>query len=67
MKVTKDTIIGDIVKLGDEAVEILLSIGMHCLGCPMSKRETIEEACQVHDVDVDEIIIRLNECVSPKI
>ena len=67
MKITKDTIIGDIVELGDEAVEVLLSIGMHCMGCPAAKSETIGEACEVHDADIDEVLKQLNGCVSSKI
>ncbi|MCR4647408.1 MAG: DUF1858 domain-containing protein [Oscillospiraceae bacterium] len=62
MVVTKDTVIGDIL---DENLEIaapyFLGIGMHCLGCPASRGETIEEACAVHGVDPDELIAKLNE------
>ena len=62
MVVSKDTIIGDIL---DENLEIaapfFLGIGMHCLGCPASRGETIEEACAVHGVDPDELIAKLNE------
>ena len=43
-----------------EKAEILLSIGMHCLGCPASQAETIEEACDVHGVNVDELLEKLN-------
>ena len=66
MTITKDTIIGDLLELGDEAVEILLSIGMHCLGCPSAQSETIGEACEAHEADVDEILAQLNACVSAK-
>ncbi|MDE5563644.1 MAG: DUF1858 domain-containing protein [Oscillospiraceae bacterium] len=62
MVVTKQTIIGDIL---DENLEIaapfFLGIGMHCLGCPSSRGETIEEACMVHGVDADELVAKLNE------
>ena len=62
MVVSKDTIIGDIL---DENLEIaapfFLGIGMHCLGCPASRGETIEEACAVHGVDPDELVAKLNE------
>ncbi|MBP0973706.1 MAG: DUF1858 domain-containing protein [Oscillospiraceae bacterium] len=62
MVVSKDTVIGDIL---DENLEIaapfFLGIGMHCLGCPASRGETIEEACAVHGVDPDELIAKLNE------
>ncbi len=62
MVVARDTVIGDIL---DENLEIaapfFLGIGMHCLGCPASRGETIEEACAVHGVDPDELIAKLNE------
>ena len=44
-----------------EKAEILLQAGMHCLGCPASQEETIEEACQVHGIDVEELVKKLNE------
>ena len=62
MVVSKDTVIGEIL---DENLEIaapfFLGIGMHCLGCPASRGETIEEACAVHGVDSDELVAKLNE------
>ena len=60
MKFNKDTKIGEIMEVAPEKAEILLSIGMHCLGCPASQAETIEEACDVHGVNVDELIEKLN-------
>ena len=56
----KDTKIGEIMEVAPEKAEILLSIGMHCLGCPASQAETIEEACDVHGVNVDELLEKLN-------
>ena len=50
-KITKDTIIGSILDIAPETAPIFLSIGMHCLGCPSSRGETVEEACMVHGVD----------------
>ncbi len=58
--ITKDTIIGDILRINPSAARILLEIGMHCLGCPASRGETLEQACQVHGVDADEILDRIN-------
>jgi hybrid cluster-associated redox disulfide protein len=58
--ITKDTIIGDILRINPAAAKILLEIGMHCLGCPASRAETLEQACQVHGVDTDEILDRIN-------
>jgi hybrid cluster-associated redox disulfide protein len=58
--ITKDTIIGDILKINPSAARILLRIGMHCLGCPASRGETLEQACQVHGVDTDEVLEQIN-------
>ena len=60
MKFNKDTKIGEIMEVAPEKAEIFLSIGMHCLGCPASQAETIEEACDVHGVNVDELLEKLN-------
>lgn len=59
-QITKDTIIGDILDIAPETAPIFLSIGMHCLGCPSSRGETVEEACMVHGVDVNELLEKLN-------
>ena len=59
-QITKDTIIGDILDIAPETAPIFLSIGMHCLGCPSSRGETVEQACMVHGVDVDEVLARIN-------
>lgn len=61
MKIEKDTKIGDIVEKAPEKVEILLDAGMHCLGCPASQAETLEEACLVHGIEVEELIEKLNQ------
>lgn len=58
--IEKTTKIGDLLKEAPEKADILLEAGMHCLGCPASQEETIEEACMVHGIDVDEIIKKLN-------
>ena len=62
--ITKDTIVGDILDIDETTVPIFLEIGMHCLGCPASRGETLEQACMVHGVDVDEIIEKLNAHIS---
>lgn len=62
-QITKDTIIGDILDIAPETAPIFLSIGMHCLGCPSSRGETVEEACMVHGVDVDELLTKINASV----
>ena len=58
--VTKDTLIGEIVVQYPEAAEILLSIGMHCLGCPASRMESLQDACAVHGVDAQRVIDAIN-------
>lgn len=60
MKFDKDTTIGEILEKAPDKAEILLEIGMHCLGCPASQMETLEEACDVHGIDVEEVITKLN-------
>ena len=61
MKIEKDTKIGEIVEKAPEKVETLLDAGMHCLGCPASQAETLEEACLVHGIEVEELIEKLNQ------
>ena len=63
VQITKDTIIGDILDIAPETAPLFLSIGMHCLGCPSSRGETVEEACMVHGVDVDELLAKINSSV----
>ena len=59
-KITKDTILGDILDIAPQTATIFLSIGMHCLGCPSSRGETVEQACMVHGVDVNALLEQLN-------
>lgn len=58
--VTKETLIGEIVRNYPEAVEVLLSIGMHCLGCPASQSESLEEACMVHNIPAEDVVKAIN-------
>jgi hybrid cluster-associated redox disulfide protein len=60
MEITKDMIIGELLTVKPEAAEVLLSMGMHCLGCPSARGETIGQACEVHGVDVEEILAQIN-------
>ena len=60
MEITKDTLIGDLLAAAPEKADILLEAGMHCLSCPASQMETLEEACEVHGIDVNEIIEKIN-------
>lgn len=61
MKFSKDTTIGEILNVAPEKAEILLNAGMHCLGCPASQGESIEEACMVHGINVEELLEKLNK------
>ena len=60
MKFNKDTKIGELLEVAPEKAEILLNVGMHCIGCPASQMETIEEACDVHGIDVEDVLEKLN-------
>ena len=60
MKIEKDMTIGELLENAPEKADILLEAGMHCLGCPASQAETIEEACMVHGIDVEEVLQKLN-------
>ena len=60
MKITKDMIVGDVLDMDNGAAEYFLEIGMHCLGCPASRGESIEQACSVHGADADALVEKLN-------
>lgn len=60
MKFEKDTLIGEILNQAPDKSEILLEMGMHCLSCPASLSESLEEACEVHGIDVEEVLEKLN-------
>ena len=66
VQITKDTVIADLLKtdIAEDAVPVLQSIGMHCLGCVMASSETIAEACQAHDVDPEVLVSKLLALVS---
>ena len=65
-KITKDTIIGDILDMDQTTAPFFFEMGMHCLGCPASRGETLEQACQVHGVDADEMVKKLNAHIENK-
>lgn len=65
-QVTKDTIIGDILDMDSSVAPFFLNMGMHCLGCPSARGETLEQACMVHGVNVDELVTSINEHMSAK-
>ena len=64
MTITKDTIIGDILTIAPQTAPLFLGIGMHCLGCPSSRGETVEQACMAHGVDWDALLAKVNEMIA---
>ena len=64
MTITKDTIIGDILNIAPQTAPLFLSIGMHCLGCPASRGETVEQACMVHGVDCEDLLAKVNALIA---
>ena len=63
-KVTKDTMIGELLQIDEGVAPILLNIGMHCLGCPASQMETIEEAAMVHGIDGTLLVEKINAAMA---
>ena len=61
MQVTKESLIGDVLDAHPDTAQFFFEIGMHCLGCPSARGESIGEACQVHGVDPDELVKKLND------
>ena len=64
--ITKDMTIGDILDADRETIPFFLEMGMHCLGCPASRGESIEEACAVHGTDADELVAKINAYLAHK-
>ena len=64
MKVDKNMTIGQLLTENELVAPILMRAGMHCLGCPSSQMETLEEACMVHGLDVDVLVSQLNEVLA---
>ena len=60
MEVNEKTLIGEIVRNYPEAIDVLMSIGMHCLGCPASQMESLEDACAVHGIDPAPVVEAIN-------
>ena len=65
-KVTKDMIIMDVLSMNPDTAQFFFEIGMHCLGCPASRGESIEDACAVHGTDADELIEKINAYLAAK-
>ncbi|MBR3679146.1 MAG: DUF1858 domain-containing protein [Oscillospiraceae bacterium] len=60
MEITKDMMIGDILDADSTTAPYFLEMGMHCLGCPSARSESLADACAVHGVDADELVAKLN-------
>ncbi len=60
MAITKEMLLGEILRTKPEAAEVLMQMGMHCLGCPSSQMESLADACMVHGLNADELLKKLN-------
>lgn len=60
MAITKEMLLGEILRTKPEAAEVLMQMGIHCLGCPSSQMESLADACMVHGLDADELLKKLN-------
>lgn len=60
MTITRDMLIGDLLRVKPEAAPILMGFGMGCLGCPSSQMESLEQAAAVHGIDVEQLLEKLN-------
>ena len=65
-EVNKNTIIGDILDNDSSCAPFFLEMGMHCLGCPSARGESIAQACEVHGVDADELVAKINAFLADK-
>jgi len=65
-RITSDMIIADVLRIDRGTIPIFLNSGLHCLGCPSSQGETIEEACELHGIDTQKLIDELNEYLKSK-
>lgn len=66
MEVTKQSIIGDVLDFDEGTAEFFFAIGMHCLGCPAARGESIEDACAVHGTDADKLVKAINDYLASK-
>lgn len=65
-QINKDMLIGELIRMDEIIAPILMREGMHCLGCPASQMETLEEACFVHGMDCDELVTNINSILKTK-
>ena len=66
MTVTKESIIGDVLDFDVDTARFFFEIGMHCLGCPSARGESIADACAVHGTNADELVEKINQYLASK-
>ena len=66
MKIDKTMLIGELVHMEELIPQMLMAAGMHCLGCPSSQAESLEEACMVHGIDCDDLVSKMNEILADR-
>lgn len=66
MQVTKETLIGEMLRVDMNIAHLLMGAGMHCVGCPSAQMESLEEACAVHGIDCDTLVSIINEYLEKK-
>jgi len=64
MAINKEMNIGELLRVNENIAPILMGAGMHCLGCPASQMESLEQACAVHGIDCDDLVAKINEFLS---
>lgn len=66
MTIDKSMLIGELIQMDELVAPMLMRAGMHCLGCPASQGESLEEACMVHGIDCDTLVSQMNEILADK-
>lgn len=66
IKINKRTLIAELLMINPNVRDVLMGFGLHCLGCPMSQMESLEDACMVHELDVDVVVDKVNEFLNQK-
>ena len=66
MKIEKTMLIGELVHMDELIPQMMMAAGMHCLGCPSSQAESLEEACMVHGIDCDDLVSKMNEILADR-
>ena len=66
MQISKQTKVGEVIDLDRETAQFFFELGMHCVGCPSARNETVEQACLVHNADADELVEKINGFLQSK-